>query len=756
MLENAGAVVIQPRERDTQTEEIIVDDSSLTISDGWQTSDGGWHYQQRPLMEGENPFDGGTYVYTDEDAMPLQYIPNIEQKGNYGVYISYKTLKNSTKKAKYTVVHSGIETEFEVNQQMAGGTWVYLGTFFFEAGEPSRNYVLVGGGGKSSAVITSDAVRFGGGMGSVARYKNTDENIDNDSLWLTGIPQTSYQPRYIEGARYWMQYAGVPDSIYNYTESQNDYTDDFASRGRWINYLAGGSAAIPQAEGLNIPIHLGLAFHSDAGVTFNDSTIGTLVIYTDRNNDRSTVYPTGKSRMASRNYGDYVQTQIVEDIRQVFDTMWSRRELKNASYSETRNPNVPTIILECLSHQNFADMRLGLNPRFRFALSRAVYKGILRYIHSQYGTPYIVQPLPVKDFRVDFADSFGVSLSWSERIDSLESTAKPTYYIVYQRLSDGDWDNGTKTTDSKIRIKIQKGKRLDFCVRAGNDGGVSFPSEILTAYIAPEEKGKVLIISAFDRVDAPDSFSSDSTLAGFLPYSYPISYCRDWSYLGQQYCFNRTEEWKSDDNGGFGASYSDYAGRLFAGNTFDYPVLHGQSLQEAGYSYVSASASSIDTISSEFSLVDVILGKQQTFALGGALLNYRGNILLSGAYMESIPTDVLNNVFHSKYIGGFASHRGGVIPMDFDSRRTRVQVPYQFYVEPNEYTLHTENPSGIEPADDKRFRGTSRCVARYQDTRMGAAVATKDTRKTLLVGFPLESLEDFNSTYINFINWLQK
>ncbi|MCK7533309.1 MAG: hypothetical protein MZV63_20900 [Marinilabiliales bacterium] len=38
------------------------------------------------------------------------------------------------------------------------------------------------------------------------------------------------------------------------------------------------------------------------------------------------------------------------------------------------------------SHQNLADQRYGLDPRFRFHVSRAVYKGILRYLASASGT----------------------------------------------------------------------------------------------------------------------------------------------------------------------------------------------------------------------------------------------------------------------------------------------------------------------------------------------------------------------------------
>ena len=57
-------------------------------------------------------------------------------------------------------------------------------------------------------------------------------------------PMTSGYPRYTEGARYWLQWAGVPDSIYSRTKGKNDYSDDFQSRGFWVNYISGGSSVV--------------------------------------------------------------------------------------------------------------------------------------------------------------------------------------------------------------------------------------------------------------------------------------------------------------------------------------------------------------------------------------------------------------------------------------------------------------------------------------------------------------------------------
>ena len=55
----------------------------------------------------------------------------------------------------------------------------------------------------------------------------------------------------------------------------------------------------------------------------------------------------------------------------------------NQSYIEARVAEVPTMLLELLSHQNFADMYYGLDPKFRFVVSRAIYKGMLRHVAAQ-------------------------------------------------------------------------------------------------------------------------------------------------------------------------------------------------------------------------------------------------------------------------------------------------------------------------------------------------------------------------------------
>lgn len=798
MLENAGAVVVQPRERDTQEVEDVVDEVEAIRRLGeeakgkWVKGEGtGWgEDNDEVLLEGENPFEKGGYMLapvSSKEISELRYTPHPLPAGEYAVYVSYKSLPNSTTAAKYTVVHRGQKTEFEVNQQMGGGTWVYLGTFAFDA-DSNNNYVTLSNAGKGNAVVTADAVKFGGGIGNVARYPQPDkvENTPSsqdiqlretevDSAQLLANQQwaeTSGMARYLEAARYWMQYAGIPDSIYNYTDSRNDYTDDYCCRGMWVNYLAGGSQVNPKQAGLGVPLHLSLAFHSDAGVK-RDSIIGTLMIYTDYDNDKNKTYPTGVSRQLARDYGDYMQSQIINDVRALYAPHWMKRQLHNSSYAEARYPKVPAVLLELLSHQNYEDMRYGLDPRVKFTISRAIYKGMLRFIHAQYGTELVVQPLPVQQMAMRLEagarnqEPRQITLTWEATEDVLEPTAKPTYYVVYTRQDDGDWDNGVRVKNKSYTFTPTPGTRYDIKVQAGNAGGVSMPSEVLSAYFAPEEKGRVLVLNAFTRVSGPDWFA-DSTYMGIRPQSHGVGYGKDISYIGEQFDFDTRHPWITDDECGWGSCYCDQQATLTMGNTFDYPVLHGKALAEMGYSYISANAYAIDTIA-DVDAVDLIMGKQKLTILGTDTafksftpelqkvvtdyLEKGGNLLVSGAYIASDMQSPKEKAFikeqlHCTYRCNHASEQGSLVV----NRRVLSPGTYTFHATPNANCIHTENPDCILPADG------AQAVAKYADTQLNAAVAydgeENQKGKTLAWGFMLESTQDFNTLYKDCISWL--
>ena len=61
-----------------------------------------------------------------------EWIPDIPKAGRYAVYISYKSLANSSDDALYTVYHKGGTTQFKINQTMGGGTCFSTGYFLDE------------------------------------------------------------------------------------------------------------------------------------------------------------------------------------------------------------------------------------------------------------------------------------------------------------------------------------------------------------------------------------------------------------------------------------------------------------------------------------------------------------------------------------------------------------------------------------------------------------------------------------------------
>ncbi|MFZ6037667.1 MAG: xanthan lyase [Bacteroidota bacterium] len=794
MLENAGANVLLPRERDYNKTELIIDNDGSSPATTYRETSGNeaWRNTENPgfanpkkvYLDGENPFRMGsarqvkTIAKGKESVVEWSF--DVPRKDTYGVYVAYQSTKNSADDARYTVHHAGGETRFAVNQQMGGGTWIFLGYFPFEPGKENK-VVLSNKSQKAGRTIVADAVKVGGGMGNIARMPNvrgfestnakSSESATHTQTSVTAIPyspETSGYPRYAEGSRYWQQWAGIPDSIYNRSEGKNDYTDDYASRGVWVNYLAGGSPVLPKAEGLKIPIDLAFAFHSDAGTLWGDSIVGTLGIYMTHFNDER--FENGTSRQASRDLTELIMQQVTDDIRRNFEPDWTRRAMWNRSYAEARIPNVPTMLLELLSHQNFADMRYGLDPAFRFTVSRAIYKGMLKFIASQYNRPYVVQPLPVKDFAAAFSGDTEVELSWQPTPDPSEPSAQPAKYIVYTRIDGGGFDNGIVVTSAQCKLPIEKDKIYSYRVVAANDGGKSFPSEILSVCRRSNQKGEALIVNGFTRVSAPFSFTaSNDSIAGFAGIvDNGVPYISDHHFTGQMHEFRRVIPWMDDDAAGFGDSNADYETTEIAGNTFDYPYVHGQGFAEAGYSFVSCSAAAVEngTVSlSKYRLVDWILGKQREWSVArGAMppkyktfspkiqeivtdyCNGGGNILISGAFVGSDfwdnprATDRDRNWAEQTLKFKLRNGNGAVAGKIKSAASPFASIAgnYEYYNTLNSESYAVEHPDAIEPAGNNAYT-----VFRYAENNRSAGIIFKGEKyRSCVLGFPIEAIKD--------------
>ena len=809
MLENAGAYVMLPRERDTQVNEVIVDnDSSWTsypVLDvaGWAgavrgvgkyTENGSWNDAgkgfadlQETYAGVDNPFSLGSARMANvishnskSTTSTIEWRPEIPSRGEYAVYISYKSLPNSSTSAHYTVHHMGGESCFAVNQKIGGNTWIYLGTYEFEEG--TEGYVTLdnrtpeGWKYNSESVVTADAVRFGGGMGNIARGE-----IRDTCGTIVSEPYVSGMPRSAEGARYWMQWAGVDTTVWHLNEGLHDYRDDFMSRGDWVEWMSRSSWVNPNKNGgMGIPVDLTLGFHTDAGVREGDSIVGTLAIYTLKN-ERTKKLPSGEDRLTSREYASLVQDQIVNDLRADFDTLWSQRSIWDRGYRESRTPTSPALLLELLSHQNFADMKYGLDPSFRFTVSRAIYKGMLKYLSNRYGHDYVVQPLPVENMGVSFANGnlHKAIISWRPAADPHEPTAEPEGYILYTRIDDGAFDKGKDIKDvTRHEVEIEPGHIYSFRIAAYNDGGKSFSSETVSIGVPAgySEAKTVLVVNNFDRISGPAFFDTPTTAGFNNSHDSGVPYVKDIAFIGEQHNFRRPQPWSDDDNPGFGASHQDYAGKPVAGNTFDFPAVHGKGIMSAGHAFYSCSNEAFCADSSFRKgawALDLICGKQVTTSVGSGLqqkytiftpemqnaledfADEGGNILVSGAYIGTdiadcvfpVQKDSISVVNATRFAADVLGYKWSADKASNTGTVKAARNPYIDLSELGVVTFHNkvnqdcycvESPDGISPASE-----AGKTLFRYPDTGISAGVAHEgEGYRVVSLGFPIEVLQD--------------
>ena len=762
MLERAGAVVFTPRERDVQTYEVIVDNDvdnrsvyreRNSRSSVWQTAPGaGFGMRKFKYMNGENPFEHGTARLVESGTYKqeavAEWIPDIPETGEYAVYVSYKTVEGSTQFAHYRVYHAGGVTDFTVNQTIGGGTWVYLGTFRFDKGVNSYGMVALSNVCDDDGVVTADAVRFGGGMGNIMRGG-----------------EVSGRPRYLEGARYYAQWAGMPDSIYNGYDGHNDYADDINTRSKMTNYLSGGSAYNPGQAGCKVPFELSLGIHSDAGVQPCNKFVGTLGIYTTDKGEK--LLGDGRSRYTSRDLTDMTLTNVTSDLSALLGRKWRRRSMFNKNYSETRIPRVPSMILEMFSHQNPADLQYAMNPNFKFDISRAVYKSILQFLALQHGTKYTVQPLPVTHFSAEFGRQRNeIVLRWHPQEDRLEKSAKPEQYIVYMRIGSGSFDNGTLVNGTTYSVQIEPDIVYSFKVTAVNKGGESMDSEILAVCKRRNERGKVLIVNGFDRLAAPYFYNTPDSVGFDIAIDPGVSYKRELTFTGRQLYFNPDGLGKEGPCG-LGNCLTDIEGSIIAGNTFDYTFVHGKAIQAAGgLSFVSSSDEAVESGMQQlknYDIVDYICG-----------LEKEDNSYPGKSYKTFSPV-MQQKITEFCSLGRGVMVSGSFIASDMQTQDEREFTSYILHYglernkrnDVNEFVIGLDNNVSIQVEADKEIYqslhsdrilpvGEGFIPMIYSDNG-GAAVAYKGSYRTFSMSFPFEiitSAEKRSQIMASIMNFL--
>lgn len=436
-LQNMGARVFSCRDRGEIEREVIGDnDQGASV----YRETGAW------TKSASTGYNGGSYRFAATSATSTAqatWTLGVPQSGLYPVHVFYRAGTNRTPAARYEVHHAGGVSEVIIDQTVGNMTWNHLGDFWFDGGS-NAVVVLDNKSPVPFRVVIADAVRVGAGMGSIARGGSV-----------------SRQPRWKECSRYWAQYAGAPSSVWNSTTGE-DNSDDVTCRPRFAEWR-GADAYI--------------SLHTNAGGGTGTSSF---------------IHNTSPTR-GSAALQLAVHGQVVGDIRRFYDANWVDRGRKSANFGEVRLlSTMPGLLLELAFHDRDGskDHDALHDPAFRRIAGRAYARGVMRYFNALAPFP----PSRPEGLRITQDGQGGLRVAW-------DAVAGATGYSIEQSPNGKGFHEVAQTTAlSWSTGPLVHGASLSFRLRALNDSGRSFPSDVLTAGTSHDRKAEVLLVAGFDRL----------------------------------------------------------------------------------------------------------------------------------------------------------------------------------------------------------------------------------------------------------------
>lgn len=473
-LENAGAGVFTVKERDINPTRVVVDDGDADYAEsgaGFTDGPPGWG-ARATWPYAVNPFDeGGTRSFPADGGAVATWTPVVPEDGRYAVYVSWDSDAGNATDAHYRLTHPGGVIDRYYDQTQHGSTWQYVEELWLPAGS-SLTIELIGD--SASGNLSADAVRIGGGMGTVER-----------SGELSGMP--AWQ----EGAIQYTQYNGAPTSVYDPFGDGNG--SDPTSRSKWADW-----------EHPNGEDAVYLSWHSNA---FDGTARGTITYFAGGGSDEPGSYPAqcgSDAITGSYSLARAVQDELMGVIRDAWDANWQDRNLGTACFSEvspSNNDEMPAILVELAFHDNETDALHLKHPEFRRHASRAMYRGIVTYFAERDGlTPVFLPEPPVAPALTHDANG-NLHLTWKAGPSGGFDGDPAETYRVYLSTDGRTWDNGTDVPTTECWIQSTHGQTVYARVVGVNAGGWSFPSEVVGARKSPEDFAPVLVIGAFDRID---------------------------------------------------------------------------------------------------------------------------------------------------------------------------------------------------------------------------------------------------------------
>ncbi len=457
-LYNAGANVWSVRERDVNSNEIIVDND--VPSSGYSET-GSW-------STGSIAGYGGTYRVATANAAETAtaiYVPNVTQSGLYWVSVRCIAGANRATDVTFTIIHSGDTSVVKVNQEIHSDTWVYVGQFYFTSG--SINKITISNKSlEAGQAIIADAVRLGGGVGDKPDCINSSQGV-------------SGKARYDESARQYAQFQKYPTC-----------TEDVTVRPKYTEYELSKGAPTEITNAVYI------AWHTNAG----GGTGTESYIYDGTGSGRPNV------TAGSADLRNYIHNQLIADIRAGWKSTWTDRGVKTANFGELRELNtIPGTLIELAFHDLAADATELKHPEFRRLAARSIYKGILKFFNNRDGIPLVFLPEQPTNVIAKNIGNNNIQLSWIAPVTGGINGDAATGYKVYVSTNGKSFKDGISVNSgTSFTFTGNAQTTYYFKISATNAGGESFASSVVAARTPASGVTSVpyLIVDAFDRIDA--------------------------------------------------------------------------------------------------------------------------------------------------------------------------------------------------------------------------------------------------------------
>ncbi len=450
---NAGAQAWLVRERAMIGHEVIVDNDAGAPG----------YMETGPWETGGSPgYQDGTYRWSSTLAgrtATATWTPDLPQAGWYAVWAWYLHGANRPVDARYEIHHAGGVTLVSISQETHGQTWRYLGEYYFQNGT-AGHVTLVNQSADLTQAVIADAVRFGGGLGTISAPGGT-----------------SGRPRWEEASQYWAEYQGAPPEVYG---------NDVTARPLYAEWEAARGEPGEATDAVYV------SWHTNAGGgTGTDSFVHV-----------------SEPTPGSPELQDWIHAELIHDLRAAWDPDWVNRGQKAADFGELRElSTIPGVLLEVAFHDtedpgDADDLR---EPLFRQVAARAVYQGIVKYHAARQGTPVYLLPEPPQRLAARNTGPGQVTLTWAAPpcCDGVVGDAAESYK-VYHSTDGRAFDDGVAVAGSSLVLDaLLPGSLHLFRVTALNQGGESFPTPVV-AVRTPLFGGApaFLLVDGFDRLDA--------------------------------------------------------------------------------------------------------------------------------------------------------------------------------------------------------------------------------------------------------------